>query len=98
MMNAKQALGLILTNAQMAVEKKMPLCQDTGQVLVFVRGKCIPENINEIINNAVAKAYKEIILGNQLLKTRYMSVQTQKLIRHAYSTQKLQTASLKSSF
>lgn len=57
--DAKQALGLILTNAQMAAEKKMPLCQDTGQVLVFVKGRNIPANINEIINNAVEKAYKE---------------------------------------
>lgn len=58
---AKQALGLILKNSKMAHEKKMPLCQDTGQVLVFVRsgGKCIPNNINQIINNAVARAYEE---------------------------------------
>jgi len=66
--DAKQALGLILTNAQMAAEKKMPLCQDTGQVLVFVRGKCIPENINEIINNAVAKAYKENYFRQSVVK------------------------------
>lgn len=59
--DAKQAIGLILKNAKMAYEKKMPLCQDTGQVLVFVRGrvKLIPNNINEIINNAVAKSYEE---------------------------------------
>lgn len=57
--DAKLALGLILTNAQLAAKKKMPLCQDTGQVLVFVKGRNIPTNINEIINNAVEKAYKE---------------------------------------
>lgn len=58
---AKRALGLILQNAKLSSEAKKPLCQDTGQVLVFVRagGKCVPSNINEIINNAVAKAYEE---------------------------------------
>lgn len=68
--DAKQALGLILKNAKMAYEKKMPLCQDTGQVLVFVRGmgKHIPDNINEIINNAVAKAYEENYFRKSIVK------------------------------
>lgn len=66
--DAKQALGLILTNAQMATEKKMPLCQDTGQVLVFVKGRNIPANINEIINNAVSKAYKENYFRQSVVK------------------------------
>lgn len=66
--DAKQALGLILTNAQMAAEKKMPLCQDTGQVLVFVKGRNIPANINELINNAVEKAYKENYFRQSVVK------------------------------
>jgi len=57
--DAKQALGLILTNAKMAQEKKMPLCQDTGQVLVFVKGKCFPEYLNDDINKGVERAYEE---------------------------------------
>lgn len=56
---AKCALGLILENAQLAYEKKMPLCQDTGQVLVFIKSKSFPSNINEIINVAVQNAYEE---------------------------------------
>lgn len=69
-LDAKQALGLILANAQMACEKKMPLCQDTGQVLVFVKGnpKYIPENIQEIVNNAVAKAYQENFYRKSVVK------------------------------
>lgn len=66
--DAKQALGLILTNAQLSAEKKMPLCQDTGQVLVFVKGKNIPVNINELVNNAVAKAYKENYFRQSVVK------------------------------
>lgn len=66
--DAKQALGLILTNAQMAYEKKMPLCQDTGQVLVFVRGKCFPEGFYEAINKGVAKAYEENFFRKSIVK------------------------------
>lgn len=68
--DAKQVLGLILENAKMAYDKKMPLCQDTGQVLVFVNGsgKYIPENIDEIINNAVSKAYKENFYRKSVVK------------------------------
>lgn len=68
--DAKQALGLILKNSKMAYEKKMPLCQDTGQVLVFVKGgrKFIPDNINEIINNAVARAYEENYFRKSIVK------------------------------
>lgn len=68
--DAKQALGLILTNAKMAYEKKMPLCQDTGQVLVFIkgRGECIPGNVNEIVNNAVSKAYEENFFRKSVVK------------------------------
>lgn len=66
--DAKQALALILTNAKMAQEKKMPLCQDTGQVLVFVRGRNIPPEINEIINKSVAKAYEENYFRKSIVK------------------------------
>jgi fumarate hydratase, class I len=66
--DAKQALGLILQNAQMAYEKKMPLCQDTGQVLVFVKGKNIPSNINKLVNNAVSKAYEENFFRKSVVK------------------------------
>lgn len=68
--DAKQALGLILENAKMAYEKKMPLCQDTGQVLVFIKGsgKHIPDNINEIINDSVSKAYEENFYRKSVVK------------------------------
>ena len=32
----RQILEQILKNAKIAYEKKMPLCQDTGQVIVFI--------------------------------------------------------------
>jgi len=57
--DAKMVLGLILENAQMAYEKKMPLCQDTGQVLVFAKSQCFPPNFKDAINKGVARAYEE---------------------------------------
>ncbi|MDD3435909.1 MAG: fumarate hydratase [Candidatus Gastranaerophilales bacterium] len=66
--DAKQALGLILQNAQMACEKKMPLCQDTGQVLVFLKGKCFPENTYDAINEGVKKAYEENFFRKSTVK------------------------------
>lgn len=67
---AKHALGLILQNAKISSETKKPLCQDTGQVLVFVKGsgKCIPDNIKDIINNAVAQAYEENFYRKSIVK------------------------------
>lgn len=66
--DAKSALLLILKNAKMAYEHKMPLCQDTGQVLVFVRGKCFPEGLKDAVNNGVEKAYKENFYRQSVVK------------------------------
>lgn len=65
---AKQALQLILTNAKMSYDKKMPLCQDTGQVLVFVRGKCFPDNLYEAINKGIERAYNENFFRKSIVK------------------------------
>lgn len=66
--DAKQALGLILKNAKMGYEKKMPLCQDTGQVLVFVKGNCFPDGFIEAINKGVARAYEENFYRKSVVK------------------------------
>lgn len=68
--DAKSALLLILKNAKLAYENKMPLCQDTGQVLVFVKGstKFIPDNIKKLINAGVEKAYKENFYRQSVVK------------------------------
>lgn len=66
--DAKNVLSLILQNADMASAKKMPLCQDTGQVLVFVKGKCFPEGLKESINNGVQKAYEENYFRKSIVK------------------------------
>ncbi len=51
----------ILNNIKLAFDSKRPLCQDTGQVIVFVKlGKSIViknKTLNDAINSAVEKAY-----------------------------------------
>lgn len=68
--DAKQALQLILKNAKMSYESKKPLCQDTGQVLVFVKvgEKSQVENLNTSINNGVEKAYQENFYRKSVVK------------------------------
>ena len=68
--DAKQALQLILKNAKMAYDTKKPLCQDTGQVMVFVKigGGCRIENLTEAINNGVARAYQENFYRKSVVK------------------------------
>ncbi len=66
--DAKSALGLILENARLAQKNIMPLCQDTGQVIVFIKGNSFPANLNEIVNKAVSKAYKENYFRMSVIK------------------------------
>lgn len=67
---AKQALQLILNNAKIAYESKKPLCQDTGQVLVFVKiGESINvEDLNKSINVGIQKAYEENFYRKSVVK------------------------------
>lgn len=60
--NYKHKLLNILKNIQLANETKRPLCQDTGQVIVFVKigqNVCIEgADLNNAINSGVECAYK----------------------------------------
>lgn len=59
----KENLANILNNIKIAFETKRPLCQDTGQVVIFLEigqsVQIIGKNINTAINSAVEKAYCE---------------------------------------
>lgn len=58
----KTVISQILDNSDIAVEQKMALCQDTGQVVVFVElgNKVLVEgDLYEAINAGVKKAYEE---------------------------------------
>lgn len=68
----KQALQLILKNAKMSYDSKKPLCQDTGQVLVFVKigqnARIEGDNLNNAINNGVIRAYEENYYRKSVVK------------------------------
>ncbi len=59
----KDIVSDILKNAKIAYEKKVPLCQDTGIVIVFIEigqeVKITGGLLDDVINSAVEKCYKE---------------------------------------
>ena len=65
-------LKTILQNAKISYETKKPLCQDTGQVLVFVEigqnVKLTGEFINSAINSAVEQCYIENFFRKSVVK------------------------------
>lgn len=65
---AKQALAMILQNAKMAHDKKMPLCQDTGQVIIIARGNDFPQGFEDAVKRGVEKAYKEYPFRKSIVK------------------------------
>lgn len=65
-------LDEILDNADIARAKEMPLCQDTGVSIFFVRwgSTCVLDhgNIQEALNEAVRQSYNEGYLRKSILK------------------------------
>lgn len=64
--------SLILKNIKIAAKTRRPLCQDTGQVLVFVKmGYKVSftgKNIDSAINDAVSNCYKENYYRKSVVK------------------------------
>lgn len=58
---ARQQLRIILSNVASADRLSLPMCQDTGIPLFFVRGKCL-SNLEEGIRRGVSRATSEIPL------------------------------------
>ena len=67
-----KVLKAILQNAKIAYEKKLPLCQDTGQVVVFVEiGQEVQlsgDFLEDAINLAVEKCYIENFFRKSVVK------------------------------
>lgn len=59
----KQTLSFLRENARIAKEERIPICQDTGMVIVFMRvGQevhFVGGNVKQAINEGVAKGYEE---------------------------------------
>ena len=68
----KIKLSNILKNIKLSADLKRPLCQDTGQVVVFVEigtDVCLSGiNLNECVNSAVQKAYIENYYRKSVVK------------------------------
>lgn len=68
----KNILKNILKNAFIANKTQRPLCQDTGQVLVFLKlGQNVTiegKNINIAINDAIKKCYKQNFFRKSIVK------------------------------
>jgi fumarate hydratase subunit alpha len=58
---ARQQLLTILSNVTAAARLSLPMCQDTGIPLFFVKGKCL-SNLEEGIRRGVSRATSEIPL------------------------------------
>ena len=60
---AKDVIGDLIKNAEIAAKKEVPICQDTGMAVFFVcLGKEVfveGDNITDAINKGVAKGYTE---------------------------------------
>ncbi len=68
----KDIAAAILKNAKISYETKLPLCQDTGMVIVFLEmGQEVNlkgEYIEDAINSAVEKCYKENFFRKSIVK------------------------------
>jgi len=61
---AREILREIIKNSQIAMEKKIPLCQDTGTAFVFIKlgqeVKIIDGNLYDAVNAGVVMGYKNM--------------------------------------
>ena len=59
---AKEMLGILIENADIAQKEKTPICQDTGLVTVFIeKGEdvCVEGSLTGAVNRGIIKAYDE---------------------------------------
>lgn len=67
---ARRIMDRIIQNAEIAEKDAVPLCQDTGMVVMFVRvGRDAPYsfNLNEALQEAVGSAYKDGFLRKSIV-------------------------------
>lgn len=76
----KEVLSQIVENSDIAKEKKLPLCQDTGVVVAFVEvgyKVALEDDLYEAINEGVRQAYKEGFLRKSVVRHPIDRVNTQ---------------------
>ena len=69
--NAQKILDILIENAAIASKEQIPICQDTGMVVIFVKlgqeVKLIGGSFNDAIQKGVARGYKEGYLRNSIV-------------------------------
>jgi len=69
---AKDILGILLENAEIARRDEIPICQDTGMVVVFLEvgqdAHIVGGSLTDAINAGVAKGYEEGYLRKSVVK------------------------------
>jgi fumarate hydratase subunit alpha len=77
---AKEILKILIENEKIARREKIPLCQDTGMVIVFLEiGQNVilkGGNIEDAVNNGVATAYKRGYLRKSIVRDPLIRVNT----------------------
>jgi len=70
--SAKDILGVLLENEEIASRRHIPLCQDTGMVVFFAKlgqeVRFINGNLKEALDNAVKQAYGDHFLRKSVVK------------------------------
>lgn len=67
----KQVLDILIKNADIAKKTRVPLCQDTGLVVIFAQlgiGISLEEPLSALIQRGVAKGYTEGFLRKSILR------------------------------
>lgn len=68
---AREILGILLENLEVAEREHLPLCQDTGMVVVWAQvgeGLCLEGNLQGAVDEAVARACAGACLRPSLLR------------------------------
>lgn len=76
----QEILEQLIQNAQIAREKKMPICQDTGMAIVFCEVglgvKIVGGDLTESINEGVRRGYREGYLRKSVVEDPFYRVNT----------------------
>lgn len=75
----KEVLNILLTNAQIAAQEKIPICQDTGMAVLFVevgQDLHIDGSLTEALNEGVRRGYQKGYLRKSVVNDPFDRVNT----------------------
>jgi len=77
--NARWILDQLLKNVEVARRENLPLCQDTGYVLVFLglgKDVCLPADVQSAIDDGVRRAYNDALLRASIVSHPLQRINT----------------------